>query len=252
MLGWPDAWRPYEIFGHNTNNLLNQRLLGEIHLNDFEVTHTKDGIQWYGDDEQELEKGIKEQIALLLTVASTPWKDQDDDERGPSPGDIDLAIAGLRDELLSPEMADKIKVTALPKEEDITDVLRRISHPVKSKRSPDIYVVLGNLQVWVYVVAGPDMSPNDPYVVCEASEGDRVIVIINMQHPHVRNIEGDQSLINYFRHCVYDAVAEWQAQQLRARLESNTIKMLKDQLLKISFQMEQHAYENEFEPNDDQ
>src|SRR5262249_52952909 len=32
--GWPDAWRPERIFGLNRNDLLNQRLLGEIHLDD--------------------------------------------------------------------------------------------------------------------------------------------------------------------------------------------------------------------------
>ncbi|WP_176477728.1 hypothetical protein [Mesorhizobium sp. WSM3866] len=47
--------------------------------------------------------------------------------------------------------------------------------------------------------------------------------------------------MNYFRHCVYDAVAEWQAQKLRSKLDSNTIKMLKDSLLRVSLLIEQHA-----------
>ena len=43
---------------------------------------------------------------------------------------------------------------------------------------------------------------------------------------------------------IYDAVAEWQAQRLRSKLDPDTIKMLKDQLLRVSFQMEKHAIEN--------
>ena len=62
-----------------------------------------------------------------------------------------------------------------------------------------------------------------------------------MRHPHVSQIEGEQGLMNYFRHCVYDAVAEWQVQQHRARMDPDTIKMLKDRLLRVSFQIEQHA-----------
>ena len=241
VLGWPDAWRPHRIFGLNRNDLLNQRLLGEIHLDDFEVTHTKDNIQWYGDDEEQVEKEIESQIANLIDTAKTPWKDQIDD-RGPSAGDVDIAISGLREELLSPEMVDKITITILPDEKDITKSLERISEPVKTTRQPDIRVTLDRTEVWVYIIGGgQDMGPNDPYVVCEAGQSDKIIVIINMQHPHVRNIEGEQALINYFRHCVYDAVAEWQAQRLRSRLDSNTIKTLKDQLLRVSFQMEQHA-----------
>lgn len=237
--GWPDAWRPERIFGLNRNDLLNQRLLGEIHLDEFEVTHTKDNIQWYGDDEEEVEKKLEKEIANLIAIARTPWKDQDD-ARGPSPGEVEIAIAGLKDELLSPEMIDKIAITVLPPEDALKQSLERIAEPVKAHRQPDIQAKLDHLEVWVYIVSG-DFGPHDPYVVCEAGANNKVIVIINMQHPHVSHIEGEQGLINYFRHCVYDAVSEWQAQRLRAKLDPNTIKLLKDQLLRVSFQMEQHA-----------
>lgn len=243
--GWPDAWRPERIFGLNRNDLLNQRLLGEIHLDEFEVTHTKDNIQWYGDDEEQVEKELQTQIANLISIARTPWKDQDD-TRGPSAGEVDLAIAGLRDELLSPEMIDKISITVLPEESALNESLERIAEPVKSSRQPDIKAVLDQIEVWVYIVSA-DFGPHDPYVVCEAGQHGKIIVIINMQHPHVSHIEGEQGLINYFRHCVYDAVAEWQAQKLRSKLDPNTIKMLKDQLLRVSFQMEQHASEGDEE-----
>lgn len=243
--GWPDAWRPERIFGLNRNDLLNQRLLGEIHLDAFEVTHTKDNIQWYGDEEELVEKRLGKEIANQISVARTTWKDQED-TRGPTEGEVDLAISGLREELMSPEMIDKIAITVLPPAEDIAKSLERIAGPVKAERTPDIQAKLDKLEVWVYIVSA-DFSPHDPYVVCEASTDNKVIVIINMQHPHVAHIEGEQGLINYFRHCVYDAVSEWQAQRIRATLDPNTIKMLKDQLLRVSFQMEQHASARERE-----
>ena len=245
--GWPDAWRPERIYGNNRNDLLNQRLLGEIHLEDFDVTHTKDMIQWYGDEEDLVEKGLKEAIADLLLIARTPWKDQED-ERGPTEGEVDLAISGLRDELTSPEMIDKISITTLPPEEALTASLARIAEPVKAGRTPDIQSKIGDLEVWVYVVP-TDVGPFDPYVVCESGADSKVIVIINMQHPHVSQISGEQALMNYFRHCVYDAVAEWQAQKLRSKLDSNTIKMLKDGLLRVSLLMEQHAASPEEDHN---
>ena len=96
--GWPDAWRPERIFGLNRNDLLNQRLLGEIHLDGFEVTHTKDNIQWYGDEDEQFEKKLGDAISDLISVARTPWKDQDDARR-PSEAEIDIAISGIREEL---------------------------------------------------------------------------------------------------------------------------------------------------------
>ena len=239
VYGWPDAWRPERIFGLNRNDLINQRLLGEIHLDEFEVTHTKDNIQWYGDDEEQVEKKLEKEIANLISTARTPWKNQED-TRGPSEGEVDIAIAGLKDELLSPEMIDKISITVVPEAEATKETLERIAEPVKNKRQPDILAVLDAIEVWVYIVSS-DFGPNDPYVICESGQDGKIIVIINMQHPHVLNIEGEQGLINYFRHCVYDAVSEWQAQRLRSTLDPYTIKLLKDQLLRVSFQMEQHA-----------
>ncbi len=240
--GWPDAWRPEKIFGIQRNDLLNQRLLGEIHLDDFEVTHTKDNIQWFGDEQEQVEKKLEKAIGDLINVAKTPWKDQTGDG-GPGEGEIDMAISQLRDELLSPEMIDKLSLIDLPEEEVISESMRRISGPVKAKRRPDIEAKIGDLDVWVYVVADSDLGHYDPYVLTETSADGNIVVIINLRHPHVREIRGQDALINYFRHCVYDAVAEWKAQQLRSRLDPNTVKMLKDGLLRVSFAMEQHADE---------
>jgi hypothetical protein len=130
--GWPDAWRPEKIFGIQRNDLLNQRLLGEIHLDDFEVTHTKDNIQWFGDEQEQVEKKLEKAIGDLINVAKTPWKDQTGDG-GPGEGEIDMAISQLRDELLSPEMIDKLSLIDLPEEEVISESMRRISGPVKAK-----------------------------------------------------------------------------------------------------------------------
>jgi hypothetical protein len=240
--GWPDAWRPEKIFGIQRNDLLNQRLLGEIHLDAFEVTHTKDNIQWFGDEQEQVEKKLQVAISDLINVAKTPWKDQTGDG-GPGEGEIDMAISQLRDELLSPEMVDKLSLVDLPEEDVIGESMRRISGPVKAKRRPDIEAKVGDLDVWVYVIADSDLGHYDPYVLTETSADGHIVVIINLRHPHVREIRGQDALINYFRHCVYDAVAEWKAQQLRSRLDPNTVKMLKDGLLRVSFAMEQHADE---------
>ena len=203
VTGWPDAWRPERIFGLNRNDLLNQRLLGEIHLEEFEVTHTKDNIQWYSDDEELVEKELEKQIANLINIARTPWKDQED-ARTPSPAEVEIAIAGIRDELLSPEMIDKISISVLPEETVLRESLARIAEPVTTLRQPDIRASLDQLDVWVYIVAD-DFGPHDPYVVCEAGQDSKIIVIINMQHPHVSFIEGQQGLMNYFRHCILSA-----------------------------------------------
>jgi hypothetical protein len=63
-----EGYRPYTIFG-NPNDYTYQRLFGELHLEGFEVSHTKDGFQWDNNEEAFLqllhEELDKEPLPLL-------------------------------------------------------------------------------------------------------------------------------------------------------------------------------------------
>ena len=54
-----DAYRPHDIFG-KPNSYQSQRLFGEFSLSGFQVTHTKDGIDWGEDYEFEFINKLKE------------------------------------------------------------------------------------------------------------------------------------------------------------------------------------------------
>ncbi len=55
-----DAYRPPAIFG-SSNSFAYQRVVGELYVDGFDVSHTKDGIQW-GDLEEEIIESIRAQI----------------------------------------------------------------------------------------------------------------------------------------------------------------------------------------------
>ena len=54
-----EGYRPEHIFGRG-NSYRSQRLFGELHLEGFGVSHTKDGFQWEGCHDEFLEKLYKE------------------------------------------------------------------------------------------------------------------------------------------------------------------------------------------------
>jgi hypothetical protein len=85
------------------------------------------------------------------------------------------------------------------------------------------------------------MSPNDPYVTVDARRESEVIVIINQAHPHWNQLKGSEGVLNFFRHCTYDGIAEWQARAKASRIDPDTIKLLKDKLLRVPFDIEKHA-----------
>jgi hypothetical protein len=63
IIGASDSYRPFEIFGRSTT-FPYQRIYGELHLDGFEVTHTKDDIIWgsNGDDEETFIKEVKKSL----------------------------------------------------------------------------------------------------------------------------------------------------------------------------------------------
>jgi Histidine kinase-, DNA gyrase B-, and HSP90-like ATPase len=237
--GWPESWRPSSIYGQyqGSNDLINQRVVGEIELDDFEVTHTKDDILWFGEEEEEVETKLFEEAADYLAVAKHRRKG-DEGEGGPSELEVKTAIEELEAELSSSELADLITVEDVPPPEAVAAAIKPIVEAV-ADAAPDFSATIGNLTVSGFTEQS--MSPNDPYVVADSSAGEVVVVVVNMRHPHVGELEGVAGMLNYLRHCVYDAIAEWQARRRTTAPDPHTVKMLKDRLLRVSMEIEMHA-----------
>lgn len=78
IIGAAEPYRPESIFGRS-NSFESQRIYGELHLDGFEVTHTKDDIIWgaKGDDEETFVEKIKEALSggrLNLLMQATTFR----------------------------------------------------------------------------------------------------------------------------------------------------------------------------------
>lgn len=237
--GWPDSWRPASLYGQiqGSNDLVNQRLVGEVHLDGFDVSHTKDNILWLGSQEEEVEEHLLKYCSDYRQVA-LEYRKREEDERGPSETEVDVALDELKRELSSPEMVDQIAVKVVPSEEIVAESVIRLTKVV-SGRQETYRAEFQDLTVKGFIAG--DMSPNDPYVVVDSTRPSEILVIINRIHPHWGQLKGSDGVLNYLRHCTYDAIAEWQARHKAARIDPNTIKLLKDILLRVPFEIEMHS-----------
>jgi len=239
--GWPDSWRPESIYGQiqGSNDLVNQRVIGEIHLDGFDVSHTKDDILWQGDEEDRVQQKLKEYCSDYAEVAKAHRK-SGDDERGPSDLETETALDELRKELTSPEMVDLIEIEEVPPPEIVRQALLPLTEAVGS-REPTYGAKIGAFSISGYLLG--DASINDPYMVVDSTEGNYVQIIINTQHPHWSQLVGSEGVLNYLRHCTYDGIAEWQARHRAASIDPDTIKLIKDKLLRLTIQLEMHEAE---------
>jgi len=251
--GWPDAWRPESLYGQiqGSNDLINQRLIGEIHLDDFDVSHTKDDILWLDDEENLVQEKLREKCFGLREVART-YRKRQDDERGPTEVAVRSAVDRLKQELNSPEMADLILSNPMLPESVVREVVDAVRSSVIDSNVPETFgAVIGDIQVKGYV---DEMSVNDPYLTIDTALASEIVIIINASHPHWSYLKGADGVLNYLRHCTYDGIAESQARDRSARsarINPNTVKLLKDRLLRIPFEIEQNSAEDSLSPVDE-
>jgi len=238
--GYPDSWRPESLYGQfqGSNDLVNQRLVGEVHLDEFDVSHTKDDILWLGDQEEKVQEGLKKHCTDYQKVANEHRKSRDD-SRGPSTVETNTAIDELKVELTSTEMKDAIRVAVIPPQAAVEESTKSIATSIVKTQQAVFVGRLGGISVRLFVV--PEMSPNDPYLTLDARNDKELIVIVNQAHPHWRQLKGSEGVLNYLRHCTYDGIAEWQCWSKASRIDPDTIKLLKDRLLRVPLEIEKHS-----------
>lgn len=231
--GYPEAWRPSTIFGQiqGTNDLINQRIAGEIHLDEFEVSHTKDDILFEGTQEDDVEQALRETASDYVKVAR---EHRTRDKRGPSEVEVQTAVDELRTEMESQEFVDLIEIETVPPEDVVTEAIQPVV-TAAANEEPRFRAVVGDVICKVYLEN--DLSPNDPYFVTDLATED-IVVVVNTKHPHWSQLVGSEGVLNYLRHCVYDAIAEWQCSRKTSALLPNTIKVLKDRLLRLPAALE--------------
>jgi hypothetical protein len=243
--GWPRGFKPDSIFGDlddGINDLINQRIVGELYLDDFEVSHTKDRIVWLDDEFQEIDEQLGKECDQAMQLARTArFKSDGVDIIGALRNE---AIKTIESEVRSGELTNFL-LTAQPPEEFIIErMVKRYEKQVRTTKEPDISVEVGveenSISVLVYFV---ENSEFDPYVIIESSsDKDVVIVIINALHPHFVEMSSSETITNFIRHCIYDGVAEWKAVKLIGYIQPYTVKNLKDGLLRIPFNIRQNKF----------
>ena len=235
IVGWPNSYRPVTLFGQQeggSNDLVNQRLMGEIFFKGFEVSHTKDQILYEDDDQDILENKLRQKLRGLRQLALSHRKNADERVKRATDAQREAALNSFETEIRSAEVRDFLRNYEVPSESLVKKSNDILKNGIVKRFTPDLKASINKLVVSLYMVR--DMSPNDPYVLIESTESaTSVIVIINLVHPHWSQLTNDESILNFIRHCTYDGVSEWKAFHATGKIQPDTVKLIKDNLLRI-------------------
>lgn len=237
--GWPDSYKPEKIFGFQeggSNNLISQRLVGELFLEGFDVSHTKDAILFSDDEEDDLQNKLVEHIGDIIKTANE-FRRLSSFEKVVGDLDISIAINEVLQEINSQPFSYVVEQLEVVPDEVIVEANNMVAIATRTRIEPSINVQVGQLNVIVYI--NDDTSPYEPYLITKSTANkNEVIIIINKLHPYWIQLKNTDQVYNFIRHCVYDGVAEWKAWFIGQSLNPETIKNIKDQLLRIPFEIE--------------
>jgi hypothetical protein len=239
--GWPHAFKTPLIFGQQeggSNDLVNQRLTGELNVDGFGISHTKDEILFTDEEFEELDIKLAEELQGLVHLASSYRK-----EAAPVGNDRDKfsqgAIRTLESEIGSPEFITAYDYDIELPEDIIRDSKKIYLHRVREAFQPSREFNVGNITILLYLVS--DQSIYDPYLTIESATDRVLIVVVNQSHPHWNQLDSETSVLNFLRHCIYDGLAEWKSSQRLGKIDADTVKLYKDQFLRIPFSMDIHS-----------
>lgn len=240
-------FKPSSLFGEQdegSNDLVNQRLTGELQMDNFAVSHTKDKIVWEGEEKEDLDKKLGEICADMKELALTLRFRKETQAIDNITKFKEEVVPVLESELKSNEILNFLKTTQPYPEKIIEASYEKTYESVEDENEPVIEVKIGSgtdaITVLLYF---NERSEFEPYVLTEATiKSNKVIVIINMLHPFIQGMISADSLLNFIRHAVYDGVAEWKALKLRGNIQPFTIKFLKDGLLRIPFDIKLNKF----------
>lgn len=230
IVGQPTAWRPSSIYGQEggSNDLINQRLVGEIHLDDFMVSHTKNAILFQGDEEHDIEQKLLEEFSTYLDVA----QDSRYRKSGVPIETITLGLAAAVEQMQRPEFIDAVSLNeVLP-----SNLIDAENQPViESMKTGEATHSLKFPGFEAKIFLKHELSPSDPYFLPYYSPDDREIrVAINTKHPFFTgNIDDTNDVLIYCVLSCLDAIAEWKCLQKTGEINSKTVNNIKNDLMKF-------------------
>lgn len=232
--GWPEAWRPEAIFGPppGSNDLINQRIAGEIHLDDFDVTHTKDDILWEENEEDEVQEGIKERIEDLLILART-YRQPPLLKQPPRVPRLVLDAILEDSEMVSRLTAASAEleatVSALPPAQVLEATTAAVVKAIAGERVGVQMPMDGQV---LKLVSTSGIGGEKPYYAAYHGAAKSWIVAINAAHVMCANPDNSDAFRTHVQHVLADGIVMWAVSS--GKMEGNPFLLLylKDAILR--------------------
>lgn len=228
-----EGYKPEEIFAA-PNSFQSQRLVGELDMDVWPVTQTKDDFDWIGDLEHQFVTRLREEIAEFIQKVQTIKSD-----RGNRPTKADAEIAGdtSRGSFSGPDIDEAVMIVEegpAPVEESEEEETERVVEAAKEAGEPT-YVTVGSTGLPTLKVHWLQDAPaSDIYADFASPNDDELILNVNLNHPFVVEILGrDPDKLALWTQILFvDALVERGARRRGPQVAPSAFRTFKDVYLR--------------------
>ena len=236
VLGGPgNGYKPHEIFGA-PNQYPAQRLVGELNLDQWPVTQTKDAFDWDGDLENEFINQLNSAIAEYIERL-----DDSSIESGPKTTSADGELTGdnTSDSLRGPEVDSTLTIveTGPPPTQNLTeDAETRLQRAIAQADAQPTYIQIGTEDVPTLKVYWLDnLVDSDVHAHFAMPSDDELLLYVNLNHPFVNRVIGrEPAKLDLYALILYaDALVESGIRKRGQNVPAHTFRKFKDQYLRV-------------------
>lgn len=233
VIGGPgEGYKPEEIFVY-PQSFQSQRLVGELDLDDWPVTQTKDSFDWAGELEHEFIMKLKGNVDDYVHKAEST---RSDEAIKPTKADAQLAGDATKEALSDPAVDTAMIIVEsgppplpVPDEQEIAALAEAVGDevptrvPVGSEGMPELDVYFLD-----------DEPETEIYAKFACPTDDVLQLAVNLNHPFVVNIlqRDPQKLQLWTRMLYVDALVERGARRRGGNLPPNAYREFKDAFLR--------------------
>ena len=178
----------------------------------------------------------EDDVEQFLVKETRAYSDYAKSRRGPGTGQrwsreqVRDLVRNLQEEFTSPEIKDALNHAALPPPETLAANSQQQLKSLTAEDEIGRLEILPDLKV---IISLKEASEWEPYVTfVPGAEAGVLHVIINGLHPYYQTLEAKDSINECVQQYIFDAVAEFKASKLVARVNPDSVRRLKNDLLR--------------------
>lgn len=207
-----EGYKPIEVFGQG-NTFRSQRLVGELHMDQWPVTQAKDAFDWSGGLEDDFIENLKKACQDYMDKA----EGYREGNRPITPSDMHLASETTRqvlsDTRFGAAVAEELALPEPPKTQDQETAdasrLRSVSH------GPLIYRLTVGGDEWVFRLHWQDQITDAHWMSISCPQDTVTDIFLNMAHPFLSPYLNERCFLELIQKMVVAmALAERMAQKL--------------------------------------